>query len=538
MAQYKPQPASPDFLRARAAWSAREAEILNGAALPTADDFRAGHSCENDDPREDLLAQAKLDLESGLHNRAVEVLLGELRDSPTATNCWTVYQAMGKGSGDADVYLFHAALRAHPEAIVAWASDLTTPLDRTDRIGHVMGLAVALGMLASLHQWPAAPGMDADNIRQIRDHGLGVLRRGAETLSEWDWATEQLEYEGQYADQKKPDRPEKRNLDRTLAAMASLEADADFLRAVEEDRAEIKQAHAPSKPRGPEHQVVPQVLLLRPDSKHRKEIVAAALPIAGKPLPLVGGGRLAEARALMHESHPHCQEQTDRILTLQAGREFPVFRMILVGEAGGGKTAYAVRLAEALGMPVQVVPAGAASDGSFGGTSTQYSSGRLSVPLQFVCETGVANPLIVVDEADKIGTGRHNGNLGDVLLNFVEPSTAARYLDPGLETSVDLSAVSWILCANDLSTIPVPLRDRCRVVRIPRAGFEHIGPIADRIIREVAEERGLNHPAWRQPLAPDELEVVGQAWGGGSLRQLNLILEDFIVNREQSMGMN
>ncbi len=538
MAPYTPQPASPDFLRARAAWSSREAEILDGASLPTIDDFRAGHSCINDDLREDLLAQAKRDLDSGLHSGEVEDLLANLQSFPTSNSCWAVYQVMGKGSGHADVYLFHAALRAHPDAIVLWASDLSTPRDPKDRIGHMMGLAVALGMLASLQQWDPDPNATAYNVRELRDHGLGVQRRGADTLREWDWATEQLEWDNMYADQKKPDRPAKRNLDKALAAIASLEADADFLRAVEEDRAEIPQAHAPSKPRGPERPVVPQVLLLRPDSKHRKEIVAAALPIAGKPLPLVGGGRLAEARALMHESHPHCQEQTDRILTLQAGREFPVFRMILVGEAGGGKTAYAVKLAESLGMPVQVVPAGAASDGSFGGTSTQYSSGRMSTPLQFVCETAVANPMIVVDEADKIGTGRHNGNLGDVLLNFVEPSTAARYLDPGLETSVDLSAVSWILCANDLSTIPVPLRDRCRIVRIPRAGFEHIGPIADRIIREVAEERGLNHPAWRQPLAPDELEVVGQAWGGGSLRHLNQILEDFIVNREQSMGMN
>ena len=161
----------------------------------------------------------------------------------------------------------------------------------------------------------------------------------------------------------------------------------------------------------------------------------------------------------------------------------------------------------------------------------------MSTVLQHICETGIANPLVVVDEPDKIGTGTQNGNLGDVLLNFVEPLTAKRFLDPGLETSVDLSAVSWILCVNDLDKVPGPLKDRCRVIRIPASGPEHIGEITKRIIAGIVQDRGF-HPDWHGPLEPDEVEVVKRLWPGGSMRQLANIVEELIENRERLKGMH
>lgn len=517
--------ATPFFKLSRETWSTREDDILAGRRIPTILDRRRGHSAFQGSGLLDARQQARIDIDEDIHTDATTALLNAVIDLPTAESCWALYQSMGNAGDGVDLWLWHAALRGHPEAVAEWCADLMTSRDR-DRIGHLMGVSVALGMMSNYRAFDGN-GLEADDVAELRDHGLGILRRLGETLAEYDLGTGEIENP-----EPDPERPAKRKLD---AALESMAADADFLRLVEEDRAEIFSPVPAAE--APGLVVIPQVLLLRPDSRHRKDIVAAALPHAGKRLPFVGGGRLAEARAALRESHPHCHVQTDKIMNLQAGKPFPQFRMILVGGAGAGKTAYAITLAEALGMPMQVIPAGGAADGSFGGTSSQYSSGRMSTAAQVITQTGVANPVMIVDEADKMGEGRQNGNMGDVLLNFVEPSTAARYLDPGLEATVNLSAVSWILCANSLDTIPLPLRDRCRIIRIPTAGFEHIAPIARRILREIAEDRGFD-PDLEAPLDDDELELIGKAWGGGSLRQLTFVLEDFFVNRARAMGMH
>ena len=169
------------------------------------------------------------------------------------------------------------------------------------------------------------------------------------------------------------------------------------------------------------------------------------------------------------------------------------------------------------------------------GTSAQWNSARPSVPLDLIRSSGKANPLIVLDEVDKTDTDRRNGALVDALLGFLERGTASRYRDLALEVEVDLSHVSWIATANDLKSVPAPLRDRLRVVTVPDPTWSHVGDLSRRILDDIAAERGLDE-RWIEDLVPDEMEIVKAAWPGGSLRKLRRALEVLVDGRDQLMG--
>ncbi len=98
----------------------------------------------------------------------------------------------------------------------------------------------------------------------------------------------------------------------------------------------------------------------------------------------------------------------------------------------------------------------------------------------------------MLDELEKTGTSRHNGAVGDVLLGLFEPQTSARWFDPYIQAPADLSHVVWIATANTLEGIPVPLRDRSRVLRFPDPGPEHLPRIAAHLLKAQLIERGLD----------------------------------------------
>ena len=269
---------------------------------------------------------------------------------------------------------------------------------------------------------------------------------------------------------------------------------------------------------------------------HKGEIFKAWAGIAGKPLPLVKRPDLVEARAKLVARGEHTVDVVDTMLRDLAPAEHVRFRpTILVGSPGAGKSALALALAEVCGVPGRVISLAGASDSSVGGTSAQWHSARENVVLQLVREKQIANPLVVLDEVDKASASRHNGSAFDALLPLLERDQSKRFVDPALEVECDLSAVSFVLTANDIDQVPPPLKDRCRVLKVPAPEWEHIGPIIDRIISDIADERGVGRQ-WYPPLAQDEMEIIKQAWTSGSLRHLRRIVETLLDGRDSIMG--
>ena len=297
-----------------------------------------------------------------------------------------------------------------------------------------------------------------------------------------------------------------------------------------EDRAEIRREHEPGVI------VVPEFELPAPSAGDRARIRRDFHAIAGKRLPLVPTGDVSEHMRVLGDAMPHLVPAYDRLLRDTAMSPHARFQpWILVGEPGVGKTSMAVALAETIGVPFTVFDAGSSADGTFAGTAAHWSTSGPSLPTRACLVSGKANPLIIIDEIEKAASSTQNGALHHALLGFLEPGNARRYRDPALELPVDLSHVSYILTANSLEGIPPPLRDRCKIIRVPDPEPQHIGSLVKTIVRDIIRRQGID-PAWYPPLAEDEIEIVKEFWDGGSMRRLREVVQAALDFRAEHMG--
>ena len=108
--------------------------------------------------------------------------------------------------------------------------------------------------------------------------------------------------------------------------------------------------------------------------------------------------------------------------------------------------------------------------------------------IQCLKKTQTSNPLILIDEIDKLGKG-HQGDPASALLELLDPSQNESFVDHYLDTPVDMSKVLFMCTANTLDTIPNPLLDRMEVIRL--SGYDVPEKIA--ISQQVSErsERAL-----------------------------------------------
>jgi ATP-dependent Lon protease len=124
-------------------------------------------------------------------------------------------------------------------------------------------------------------------------------------------------------------------------------------------------------------------------------------------------------------------------------------------------------------------------------SSTTYSAEPCH-PFLAVAQDKIANPLVMIDELEKAATRSDYGRLWDCLLAFLEPETNARYPDSALQTTIDLSQVSYVATANTLDPLPGPIRDRFRVVTFPKPAASDLDALLPAIIADLAKERGLD----------------------------------------------
>ena len=264
-----------------------------------------------------------------------------------------------------------------------------------------------------------------------------------------------------------------------------------------------------------------------------KEVAREFKAIVGKRLPVAVAKDLAGVRTKLHAEFPHLAAQVDVLLSdLTEGAELRCRPTLFVGTPGSGKSRLCRRWAECLALPLHRFDGAGSSDNAFGGTPRRWSSGEHAFPLEAVRRSGIANPLVMIDEIDKAGTSRHNGSLAAALLPFIDGETSRRFADPFIQSECDLSHVGYVLTANDDTVLPAPLRDRFRVVRLPEPGADHAAAIARTVVADIAKERG-GDPRFFPDLDDGELAVVEGLWPGGSVRRLRAIVERILAYREQ-----
>ena len=196
------------------------------------------------------------------------------------------------------------------------------------------------------------------------------------------------------------------------------------------------------------------------------------------------------------------------VLKLKNNMKSPI--LCLVGPPGVGKTSLGKSVADALGRKyVRVSLGGLHDESEIRGHRKTYIGAMAGRILQSIKKSGTSNPVIVLDEIDKIGTGIH-GDPSSALLEVLDPEQNHAFYDNFLELGYDLSKVMFIATANSLSTVQRPLLDRMEIIEIAGYTLEEKVEIAKRhLIKKQQDENGLNAKSFK--LGNTELKHIVDA---------------------------
>lgn len=184
---------------------------------------------------------------------------------------------------------------------------------------------------------------------------------------------------------------------------------------------------------------------------------------------------LDHAKQVLEAGHAGLEDIKDRIiefLALGAIRgEMRGSILLLSGPPGVGKTSIGRAIAEALGRNFYRLSLGGMRDeAEIKGHRRTYIGALPGKLVQALKESGSMNPVILLDEIDKLGAS-FQGDPASALLEVLDPEQNSEFLDHYLDMRIDLSQVLFICTANTLESIPQPLLDRMETIRL--AGYIH-----------------------------------------------------------------
>lgn len=184
--------------------------------------------------------------------------------------------------------------------------------------------------------------------------------------------------------------------------------------------------------------------------------------------------------------------------------------LLFIGLVGTGKTSFAYSVAESLGRPIVRIPFGGLGDPqALRGQSRIRPDAEPGAIIKAIKQSGVSNPVILLDEIDRVEEGRRADIMG-VLVELLDPAQNKAYVDHYLDFAYDLSQVLFIGTANNTANIATAVMDRLEPIQMPAYSDEEKTIIAKNyLLPKAMIEAGIDKnmiiiedTAWPQLIRP------------------------------------
>jgi ATP-dependent Lon protease len=240
------------------------------------------------------------------------------------------------------------------------------------------------------------------------------------------------------------------------------------------------------------------------------------------------------AKNYLNKAHPNFHEVTEAIFdnlllsTLSPTKGISFQPILILGEAGIGKTFYCKSLANLLDLPKLDIDFSTTTSGFvLSGTSSKWGNSSVGAICRMLMTETVANGLVVIDEVDKSGDSPGmGGNPINTLLTLLEKHSAQDFKDEFLDVPIDASHLNYIATANDISHLPPQILSRFTVIKVEVPNFDEMLAITDYAYGAILREMEIED-VFEDTLSYACIEAISEQ---GNVRNLKKKITNAIIS--------